>query len=120
GVKREMGRRARARAEELAWPRVARQFEKFYEEMLRRRPIHGEHDDCSVTYSIATALDCKSPKYVGATPDLGTRLPCGSDYEYYANLARTAEYKWRWKSAIDHWDRCIELMPDDIRSGAIA
>ena len=41
-LRHEMGQRSRARAEELAWPNIIRQYELFYESLLRRAPSKGE------------------------------------------------------------------------------
>jgi glycosyltransferase involved in cell wall biosynthesis len=38
-LRREMGRRARLRAEELAWPRLACHYERLYRRTIRRPPV---------------------------------------------------------------------------------
>jgi glycosyltransferase involved in cell wall biosynthesis/Tfp pilus assembly protein PilF len=149
GLREEMGRRARARAEYLAWPQVARRFEIFYEEILRRPPINSEVSASPV--SCWRGTDTGEPNILDPPQSIDERLvdtaelitggnkllkrgcyehasvmfemvlsACPNDYRAHAGLARTAEHQWRWRTAVARWDRCSKLMPNEISIEAVS
>jgi glycosyltransferase involved in cell wall biosynthesis/predicted Zn-dependent protease len=151
-LRHDMGRRARARAEELAWPRLIRRYESFYEDLLSCPPKFDQPNSIAVSTQIGSAADIaeqanKYPRssaseegaadadYVASNGN--SLLKAGlfseaeslfqaqvsifpDDHHWYAWLARTAECQWNWKAAVETWNKCLSLAPQESRIEAIA